>query len=339
MKKLEIKILFLIIFISITGCMQNKKNRNMMNFIEELKETNNAISDSPIYLYNFTYSNVNIEIYINEQLFLKSYYKGNEVDDNHLINHYLNKEVHQKLKVIVKPINDKYFNQQSYFTIHLSSLPDRKTFFKKEWKESKKIIEYTTNEFARDANGAFTRDSTGAVVGYIKEKKLEGKSYFEKEFEFEAEMPFENEALNNSKDLQKIDKKVLEQKVLEQYQRFVNSVKNKDEKTYWELYYHKIAYFAKANFLTENDIENLKKEGKMYYKMMSYQPIENYEMVFYDEGRLVCFESKSNELEFKGKSPLIATAVNPNDPNDVFRNPIQFYFYMPKDSNELKIMY
>ncbi len=327
---MKIRIALIIIIISTISCGLNKKEKKMNNIdykekLYDLSTNESFLNDFPFYFIKINSSSISCKTTINNVLFKKYYSYSKDLQGIHFINHYIKNK--NKIKLHIAPVYDTIFEKTNDFiNIKVYKSP------------SKKI--YTEDDFFTSAEEVINFDTYApSNKKKIIYENIEGLPYFEKEFEFEAEMPFENEALINSKNLQEIDKKVLEQKVLKQYQRFVNSVKNKDENTYWELYYHKVAYFAKANFLTEEEIEDLIKEGEIYYEKMSYQPIENYEMVFYDEGRLVCFESKSNELEFKGKSPLIATAVNPNDPNDVFRNPIQFYFYMPKDSNELKIMY
>ncbi|WP_438710425.1 hypothetical protein ACSTS3_15930 [Aquimarina muelleri] len=342
MKKTKIIVLLIVVLINAMSCGQNKKGKNMnyIDYKEKLKNLTTSkdyLNNIPFYLlgYNFTKSFIHIEI--NGKLFVKDYKRSTKIQGYHFVNQFLNQKRKQKINVKIYPSKSDLFDEFSNFRINLSMLPSKKAWDNVNFTEQHYLIEYNTDDLTgeKDEDG-FPLTENGKFKRKI---NIEGLPYFEKEFEFEAEMPFENEALQNSKDLREIDSTILEQKVLGQYHAFINSVKNKDENTYWEMYYNKVAYWAKANFFTEKDIDDLIKEGEMYYNMMSYQPIENYELVFYDEGRLVCFESKSNDLEFKGKSPLIATAVNPNDPKDVFRNPIQFYFYMPKDSNELQIMY
>lgn len=92
--------------------------------------------------------------------------------------------------------------------------------------------------------------------------------------------------------------------------------------------------------MDRESLEDVVRQSELLLQQAHFPTIDNnYNVVFYDQGRLVCFESKSQERDLKEKSPLIATAINPNNPNDIYKKPIQFYFYMSKDSNELKPMY
>lgn len=310
------------------------------NFKEKLISlisSEDYLNNVPIYLFGYNFTKSFLKIEINGKLFVKNHKKNIQLQGYHFINQFLIKEGKQKIKVKIFPVKSNVFDEFSNFSINLSKLPSKKAWVDVNFIEQKYLIEFDTDELTgkKDEDG-FPLTENGK---FVRKTNIQGLPYFEKEFEFEASMPFENEALLNSKDLRKLDRALLVQKVLNKYQSFANSVNNKDEQTYWEMYYYKVAYFARANFSTKDDIKDLIKEGELYYNKMTYPTIENYELVFYDEGRLVCLESKSSDLEFRGKSPLIATAINPKDSRDVFRNPIQFYFHMPKDSTTLKPMY
>ncbi|MBL4745726.1 MAG: hypothetical protein JKY08_05110 [Flavobacteriaceae bacterium] len=337
MKKVKIKRLLFIVLIITISCGQNKKNREMVNYKKEIRKlaTYELIS-SPLYLIRHSISGGLLEISINKKIILKNHEFSVKSQKHEFINHLLKRNNKQEVSIKMFPPVSEKFDSNSSFSLELSKFESKDNW--DNWIDDNQqtiILKYNTNDVKKKPNG-FPLTENGK---FRRKVNIEGLLYFEKKIEFEAEMPFENEVLLNGKELSKLDSKTLEEKVLLEYQRFANSVENKEENIYWKMYYSKIAYFSKANFLTKKDIDDLIKEGEMYYNKMSYLPIENYEMKFYDEGRLVCFESKSNELEFKGKSPLVATAVNPKNPSDVFKNPVQFYFYMPKDSDELKIMY
>lgn len=316
---------------------QNNKRMNQIDYKEKLLDLAIHKPNKPIYLYGFNYSNVNIEVYFNNQLFFKSYWRGGETDENHFVNHLLSTNKKQKLKIIVKPVNDSVFNFQSYYSFYLYELPNRSVFRKDEWLGKRELLNYKTDEFARDSTGGFSVDSEGETIGYIKEKRLEGKTYNEKEFEFKADFNIENEELNNAKDLRNLDWDSLQQQVLAEYKRFTNSVDDKKEEVFWGMWYNKIKNVTKYNYFIERDINDVIEEAEAIYSQANFLALENYEMRFYDQGRLVCFESTVDDLKLKGKSPLIATAKQRDD--SIYKLPIQFYFYMPNDSDELKIMY
>ncbi|MBL4745729.1 MAG: hypothetical protein JKY08_05125 [Flavobacteriaceae bacterium] len=334
----KIKTLLFIMLIVIISCGQNTKDKNRIDYKQELKElavNKEDVKGNSIFFVEYRSTKCRIEIYVNDKLLVKSYKYFRDSQGNKYINQFLLKSKNQKVKINIYPTKGDVFDKHSSFRIELSFLT-KELLLSERFDEQDYFIEYSTDVLKKNTDGSPFLDDDNS---FVRKVNIEGLSYFEKEFEFDAEIPFENEALQNSKDLRKLNTHALEQKVLAQYQAFANSVKNKNEQMYWEMYYNKGAYFVKANLFTKEDIEDFIKEGELYYNKMTYPAIENYELVFYDEGRLVCFESKSSDLEFRGKSPLIATAINPKDSSDVFRNPIQFYFHMHKDSTALKPMY
>lgn len=341
-------ILTILLFVLFTiGCKpQNKESMNTIIYKEKFKNLYKEVknnSEPPIYIYEFNYSDVNIEMYINDKLLFKFYTYSRETQDYHLINHYLNNELAQKLKIIVKPLDNELFNEQSYFKVMLSSF-DKKSFFDREtWDEElKKITEYSTDEFARDSNGDFAVDKDGNTIGYIKEKRLEGKPYFEKEFEFEASIPFKlPNVLETSKDLRKLDTVVLKKQVVTYFNRFIKSVNNSDDDAFfWETMYRKAYLECMANYRSEEEINELYENAEFVFsdKRVTFLPLEDYEMVFYNEGRLVTLESTSSDLKKKGKS-VLNLELRQEGKEVKKSNKMQFYFHIPKGGKELEVIF
>ena len=318
-----------------------------INYKEKFKNLYKEVEknpEPPIYIYEYNYSNTYVEMYINDKLFLKSYSFVRGAQDFHLINQYLNNNLKQKLKVVLKPIDDELFNDQSYFKITLSSF-DKKSYYDEDiWSNKlKKIENYTSDEFARDSNGDFSVDANGNTMGYIKEKRLEGKPYFEKEFEFEAKLPFKLPKLQEtSKDLRRLDSSVLKKQVLAYFERFRSSIlKKSDENFFWKTMYNKSRLNFISNYRTEEEIEFEFKNNNFIYnkKHISIDNINKYQIVFYDQGRIVTLENTSPNNDRKGKSVLNFKILDEKGIVKQQSDKMQFYFHIPKGSNSLEVIY
>lgn len=332
-----VKLILLIFVLCSTGCNpQNKKNMNIIIYKEKFRNLHLEVKkgiEPPVCVYRFNYSNVYIEMYINDKLFFKSYVYSHEIENYQLINHYLNKGVKQKLKLILKPIDDDVFNNQSFFTVMLSSFEKKSNY--DNWSNEQKIMRFSTNEFPRDSTGVISG-------GYIKEKKLEGKTYFEKEFEFEAGTPFKlPNSQEMSEDLQQLDTVVLKKQLIAYFERFRNSILNtNDADFFWETNYKKVYLECMANYRTAEEIQAYYNSALLTFteQRLSILPFKDYEMVFYDNGRLVTLESTSLNYKKRGKS--ILNFVFKQEGKDIQEsNKMQFYFHIPKGSNSLEVIY
>ncbi|MCD8416029.1 hypothetical protein LNI89_11785 [Tenacibaculum dicentrarchi] len=344
MKVIRLTVLVCILF-SIGCKLQKKEKMNSINYKEKFINLYKKVKkkpEPPVFIYSFDFRNVYIEMYVNDKLFLKSYSYVDAIQDNHFINSYFNNKQNQKIKILMKPLMDNYFDEQSFFRLTLISL-DRKTYYDEDtWGGKKNILDYTSNEFARDSTGDFARDSTGSVIGYIKEKKLDGKPYFEKEFEFEAKLPFKLPNLEEtSKDLRELDEVTLKKEVLTYLNRFINSVNNSnDEVFFWEAMYNKVYLDCIANYRTAEEINELYENAELVFsdKRATFLPIKDYEMVFYDNGRLVTLESTSSDNKKKGKS-VLNLEFKQEGKKIQESNKMNFYFHIPKGSKELEVIY
>lgn len=344
MMRLRLILLSLILFH--TGCKpQNKEKMNDINYRERFETLYKEVENNPeppIYIYNFGFSNANIEMYINDKLFLKSYSYVDGIQENHLINPYFKNTSKQKIKIIAKPLNKDTFDAQSSFSIDLTYLEKKSYYDKDIWDNEQKILNYSTDEFARDSNGDFAVDKDGNTIGYIKEKRLEGKPYFEKEFEFEASIPFKlPNVLETSKDLRKLDTVVLKKQVVTYFNRFIKSVNNSDDDAFfWETMYRKAYLECMANYRNEEEINELYENAEFVFsdKRVTFLPLEDYEMVFYNEGRLITLESTSSDLKKKGKS-VLNLELRQEGKEVKKSNKMQFYFHIPKGGKELEVIF
>lgn len=125
-----------------------------------------------------------------------------------------------------------------------------------------------------------------------------GLPYYEYTFEFCAQVPYENEGWSNGIDLRNINKKVLEQKVIDYYEN------------YKKLYINEIfGELATINYQFEfrNAISKYKKKHEimdlwfeyndvLHYLDKEFQPLKGYQIQFYGEGRLFFLNTQAKNL-------------------------------------------
>ena len=168
--------------------------------------------------------------------------------------------------------------------------------------------------------------------------------YFEQEWEVElTDLPYELEGWSKGQDLRKWDKKELEKKVVEYYQKLWRIVNNGEGEKYVEVWkkadqeLFSYYYTTQERYLklVENTIEDVEE-----YCKGTMIPLEDYEMKLYAEGKLVCLERKTHTREFNNHSPLDIKGWSPliskGEKSGAADYPVKLY--LPEGSNEFVII-
>jgi hypothetical protein len=159
-----------------------------------------------------------------------------------------------------------------------------------------------------------------------------GETYYEGRFEFEAEVPYENKGWSEGQDLRKFDSKELEKAVLAFYQTVwdiyndkskVDSIYPKIEKKDTEL--------VIAHYQNKEEIENNLKVYQRPYTNPTYemQPLENFRLVIYGDGKLVALEQNSMDVRLRGELALWAKYKNEGE-NSINASFPNLYLYLPQ---------
>ena len=168
--------------------------------------------------------------------------------------------------------------------------------------------------------------------------------YFEQEWDVElTELPYELEGWSKGQDLRKWDKKELEKKVVEYYQKLWRILNNGEGEKYVEVWkkadqeLFSYYYTTQERYLklVENTIEDVEE-----YCKGTMIPLEDYEMKLYAEGKLVCLERKTHTREFNNHSPLDIKGWSPliskGEKSGAADYPVKLY--LPEGSNEFVII-
>ena len=257
------------------------------NLVEEIAKQVKHYPSEPQYVMHYFNGVCNFEIYINDFKVVKSF-NNESFKTSERINPFLLSKNNQ-LKIILYPRDSvNKLNLQAGLDLKVNSYENTDRFSIE--KQQSNLFIYQTPE---DENGFF---------------KYAGKEYFEQTAAFTLpDVPYKIEGWKDSQDLRNFDKKLLEQKVLQAYQMIRKSFKERDLDKIAQFSYNKMKDQAIAQYFDEEEVQ----EG--WEKLISiagtdnleFFPLENYELVFYGEGRLVGLKSKKKDKGFRGASALL----------------------------------
>ena len=215
----------------------------------------------------------------------------------------------QKLKVIITPPRNQAWEPQEFLTSH-SSLKftiSHGEFGKDKMDDYEVVYEFESPKITKDD---------------IPSLELDG--------EFYAEVPYVLEGWTNSKDLRKIPH--IEEKVVAVYNQYRTILENKDTLAYADMMYKKELEVAKGLFWDrqKDSEERWDDLVEVINAPGYYQPIENYELRFLADGKVV--ELRRNDGRNKGQ-----TVIRRVDPNRIVRFQ-SLYLHMPKGSDQLEVI-
>ena len=163
--------------------------------------------------------------------------------------------------------------------------------------------------------------------------------YFEKSFEFEAEVPYQMTGWTKSKDLTKVPD--LEQKVVKKIEELRTILENKDT----EAYFQAVMPRSKEQFIclyaTQQEIENSFQEDSLtngeiskLFDNIQILPITDYQIIIEPNNRIVKLRQKdkddfSDGIKFK--------AIDKEDKHEI-NGCYLFSFHIPEGSDELEVI-
>ena len=285
-------VLTLFLLLSLQSCSQKTmitQNPNITadNLVEEITKQVKHYPSEPQYVMHYFNGVCNFEIYINDFKVVKSF-NNESFKTSKRINPFLLSKNNQ-LKIILYPRDSvNKLNLQAGLDLKVNSYENTDRFSIE--KQQSNLFIYQTPE---DENGFF---------------KYAGKEYFEQTVTFTLpEVPYKIEGWKDSQDLRNFDKKLLEQKVLQAYQMIQKSFKERDLDKIAQFSYNKMKDQAIAQYFDEEEMQEGWEEliSIAGADNLEFFPLENYELVFYGEGRLVGLKSKKKDKGFRGASALL----------------------------------
>ena len=286
------------------------------NLVEEIAKQVSHYNYEPIYEVYFEFGYCYIELYINDILAYKNYGEGGG-SSSFTINPYLLNFSNQtiKLRMYAREEFGEFLNN-SAVKLGIGSY-DNQNKFSIEKQQSNLFI-YQTPE---DENGFF---------------KYAGKEYFEQTVAFTLpDVPYKIEGWKDSQDLRNFDKKLLEQKVLQAYQMIQKSFKERDLDGIAQFSFNKMKDQAIAQYFDEEEVQEGWEDliSIAGADNLEFYPLENYELVFYGEGRLVGLKSKKKD-SFEGASALMCKFKRKGKWVEA---KLDYLLHIPKGETEFKV--
>ena len=319
MKHIIFTLLVLTAFYSCSQPAPVNQNPNITanNLVEEIAKQVSHYNYEPIYEVYFEFGYCYIELYINDILAYKNYGEGGG-SSSFTINPYLLNFSNQTIKLRMYATEEfGEFLNNSAVKLGIGSY-DNQNEFAIEKRQSNLFI-YQTPE---DENGFF---------------KYAGKEYFEQTVTFTLpEVPYKIEGWKDSQDLRNFDKKLLEQKVLQAYQMIQKSFKERDLDKIAQFSYNKMKDQAIAQYFDEEEVQEGWEEliSIAGADNLEFFPLENYELVFYGEGRLVGLKSKKKDKGFRGASVLLCKFKREGK---WVRAELDYLLHIPQGETEFKV--
>jgi len=324
------KKLFLIVslLIGLIGCSQeNKKSMNTdinsSNITEKVAEQVKRFPKEPVYQVFVKNSLCVYELLVND------YPIANEREYGQLmtpftINNAILKSGKQKITLRLYPAPAEYSRSGDVLSPNVSCNLEIEYVDKKD--PEYKYIPVTKFELPTKDRMA-GRDNDIAVPEF----EGAGKKYYEITYEFDAQIPYENEGWSKGQDLTKLDQKLLEKKVVEFYNDYKDIYSNNKADLLAKHEYSSLVRDAIAEYMEKKDVRKIWEENIFKLSVKKEWLPFNYKIKYYGNGKIISLLQKSeSDNRLIGESALAFTYKKNNSTNGRF---IGVYLYLPEGKN------
>lgn len=305
-------VLTICLFINTVGCNGQTKNNNMGT---TLKEQMASYTSKPVYYVEYSSSGCLVDIRINDSSVQKDYNPGAVGGAVITANTAILKSGKQKVTVKLIPYRDEtLITEKEPFTMRIGY----KDFM--------------------DSSGDEGRPWHWVMEMPPIVMPEEGLPYYEWSGEFEAKVPYQVVGWSDCIDLREIPD--IEQRVVAKFNEFRQLYIDGKYDELKRLQYSKHYELAVMLYEDENDIE--KDFTRSFTEAESqdksgYQPIEDYNLVFYADGRLVTLEKYDKEFEYYHDSALLWYSKKNEDGTADYHS-YMLQFGIRKGTNELVLI-
>ncbi|PWN68009.1 hypothetical protein C1638_005285 [Chryseobacterium oncorhynchi] len=316
----------LLTLISLQSCSQ-EKNKTMQNpnitadnIVTEISKQVKNYPIEPNYGFRYENNQCYFEVFINDFPAFKQFKKP--TSSAFEINPFIFKNGTQKITYKLYPVNSAVLSEETSLTLNLESFD-----MKNESQGDVVVQEFKTPS-----------TEVKIVDNYSNQKFVgAGKNYYEGSFDVKVEVPYQlHSAFENAQDLQKMDKKELEAKLLKKYKEIWSIYQNKELDNIAKLEYDSFKDLFVSGYSNKNEIENNWKELNQAYTSSTFkmQPIEKYKLQFFAGGKLAALMLDTTDNQLRGNTALWAKVDYDGGMRGMF---INRYFYIPQGEKEFKV--
>lgn len=301
------------------------------NFVEEITKQVKHYPSEKVYKIRYSNDNCYFEMFVDgirvHKLFVRGGSTAIEVSD--LLFHSGKHTISYKMFPLYTleeedtTITQNTLVNNSYVTLELCSYD-----LKNEDAEDISYAKYGTPNIAiKNAQGDTIYKFAGA-----------GKTYYEGSFEVELEVPYQLQpSFATAQDLRKMDQKLLMTKLLAKYKEVWQIYKSRELDNIARLEFDKSKDYAISHYESK---ETTKEDWEVFYNIfknnntLEMQPLENYKLEFFADGKLVALMLDTKDNRFRGNTALWAKVDYKGGVRPLFLNR---YFYIPQGETEFKV--
>lgn len=301
---------------------EKMSNLTSKNYIETMINVIKHYNHEPMYQLLITNNWCSSEILVNDIPVYKNFKEplaGPTVD----INNYIFRSGVQTVTVRLYPVG-KYKDEDIKTFIAGTGISITINEYDIKTEKDKEIIKYTTPiKKERDKYGQLQFEGIG-------------KTYYEASFTFDATVPYEFNSMDKAEDLRKLNPEVLEKKVVAFYKNQWNIIYEKKVDDFFSYLYLKESESSQSTYDSRAELEeNLQAYVEPFTnETFKLEPLENYKLKLYGDGKIVCLELTSLDSKMRGKSALWGK-LQRDGLRAIFRN---YFLYIPEGKNEFEIL-
>ena len=160
------------------------------------------------------------------------------------------------------------------------------------------------------------------------------KPYIEYKGTFRAEVPYELTGWSKSQDLKKQDSNKIKEEVLKAYEEASNLIEDKMIEKFENKVLNKEKEVAQALFFNKKNSDEI---SNFYLKSFTNEslkmlPIENYKVIYYGNGKVVCLK----RIDYKGDFALASVYTNEKGEDRMIN--YNYLLHKPEGSDKLEVI-
>jgi len=301
---MKIKFIIFLFLLSLGACKQksksmdnitppiadsNKEKITAQNFFQEQLKFVKRSSNEPLYYVFVNHEQCFFEILVNDVPRFRYFEEGSIMTPINL-NNYINRSGRQTITYRLYPQTKRGLQHLTEYTSIKIELYERNNADTTNGFDNQKLL-LTHRSSTKTDGKTFIAD---------------GKDYYEFSFDFDAKVPYQLEGWEDSKDLSKMDQKELLSKTKEAYQYYWYLIKDKKMDDYFRLIFKSNAAEITTTYLGAEALKGSESEDKFIFNEPTFklEPLINYKMQLYGNGKIVCLEQTSEDLRFKKESAI-----------------------------------
>lgn len=303
----------------------NMEKINAQNYLKEETKYVKHSSNEPLYYVFVNHEQCFFRILLND-VPIYDYFKDGQIMSPINLNYYINHSGKQRLTYQLLPQTKRTYGEGLKHLTEYTSL---------------KIELYQRNN--ADTSNGF--ENQKLLLAHRSATKTDGKTfiadgkdYYEFSLDFDAKVPYQLEGWENSKDLSKMNQKELLAKTEEAYQYYWHLIKDKKMDEYFRLGFKSDVTEIISTYMSKENLKEGEAEDKFMFSEPTFklEPLINYKMHLFGNGKIVCLEQTSEDLRLKNKTAIWGKYKTTEGETRVRYK--KLYLHIPKGKDTFEIL-